>query len=92
MADALALPRRMDTASVSVLAAQLREASNNDSVLLDARETMHIGALGAQLLVSTQQTMQAKGGSFSIFGLSERARGQLAVMGLPELTTTETAS
>ncbi|MEX0370038.1 MAG: STAS domain-containing protein [Tateyamaria sp.] len=92
MADPIALPRRVDSASVPVLAAQLREASAQDSINVDARETMYLGALGAQVLVSAARTMQAKGGTLSITGLTDRAASQLAIMGVEELTNSEGVS
>lgn len=89
-ANPVALPQRVTASNVAVIAAQLREAAVGDAVRIDARNTTHLSALGAQLLLSTRKTMQDKGGAFSIDGLTERAKGHLAIMGLDTLTKTET--
>ncbi|MEL6464577.1 MAG: STAS domain-containing protein [Pseudomonadota bacterium] len=89
MSVVVSLPRRLDTATVPDVTVQLIEALHHDTMTLDARQTVHIGALGAQMLLSAQCTMQASGGTFRIIASNKRVREQLTVMGLPQLPTSE---
>ncbi|MEM8654185.1 MAG: STAS domain-containing protein [Pseudomonadota bacterium] len=85
----IALPRRLDAATVSDMAAQLIGAALHDDMTLDASQTVHIGALGAQLLLSAQLTTQGNGGTFRLRAPNSRVRDQLSVMGLSQLSMPE---
>lgn len=90
MDSVFALPRRLDAATTPDLSTKLGEITRQHSDIdLDAAQTVHIGALGAQLLLSVQRSIQDQNGAFRLLNLSDRARDQLAMMGLTELSLQE---
>ncbi|MEL6449892.1 MAG: STAS domain-containing protein [Pseudomonadota bacterium] len=82
MSEPIVLPARLDPDAVATLATDMRGAALCDTVQIDASAVMHLGALGAQLLLSTAKTAKTLGGRVSIVAISDRARDQLAAMGL----------
>ncbi|KIC48843.1 STAS domain-containing protein [Tateyamaria sp. ANG-S1] len=87
MNDVIPLPVRLDAATAPLLAAELLTCDPHADMRLDAGETVHIGALGAQVLASARQTTVANGTTLIIANLQPRASQQLTLMGLTELTT-----
>ena len=89
MADPVLLPERLDAATAAGVARALSANAEPDDVHVDARNTAHMGAMGAQVLLSAQQTAQSVGRTFSLLNVQERARDQLHLMGLSKLLMPE---
>ncbi|WP_299612883.1 STAS domain-containing protein [uncultured Tateyamaria sp.] len=89
MGEVIALPRRLDAATAPALAADLLDYVQLSDLYLDARDTTHVGAMGAQVLLSAKRTMETSARTFKLLNLSDRARSQLSNMGLVELLPPE---
>lgn len=85
----ITLPRRLDAAAASALAAELLDKSRLGDLHIDASATTHIGALGAQVLLSAHRSMQDMNKDFRISHMQVRARAHLSSMGLAELIPPE---
>ena len=92
MNDVIRLPARLDVVASPNVMAALLECDHTSALCLDAAETLHIGAMGAQVLLSAYRTADANGTAFSIANLQPRAHQQLTLMGLTELTTPKEAT
>ncbi|WP_299767726.1 STAS domain-containing protein [uncultured Tateyamaria sp.] len=89
MADPIPLPKRLDTASAPDLLSQLVAHPPGSDVLLDAQNTSHIGALGAQVLLSARRRAVENNTSFCVLHVQNAVHDQLSAMGLMELTQQE---
>ncbi|MBY5932601.1 STAS domain-containing protein [Tateyamaria omphalii] len=92
MNDVIPLPARLDAVAAPILAADLLTRDLCNDLCLDASETVHIGAMAAQVLLSLRRTADANEISLSIDNLQPRPRQQLQLMGLTELTTRKDAT
>jgi len=89
MTATVALPERLDLASAASLADTLRAQMGAD-VTLDASAVAHLGALGAQVLLSAAATWTATGHVLSLDRPSGDFLAQLAELGLdPAALTTD---
>ncbi len=82
MADAICLPAKLDTVALRDLCTDLTRALGERELRLDAGDVTHMGALGAQMILAAARDLRACGGAFEIVAISDRARDQLAMMGL----------
>lgn len=89
MADPIPLPQRLDAASAPHLLSQLLAHPASSDVLLDAQDTTHIGALGAQVLLSAQRRAAENNTSFCVLHVQDTVHDQLCAMGLWDLTQQE---
>ncbi|WP_299147746.1 STAS domain-containing protein [uncultured Tateyamaria sp.] len=82
MSDVVVLPARLDVTGVGDVHAHLRAVAAGGVVRVDASNVTHMGALGAQLLLSAGKTARDAGGGLDLVHVSARALDQLADMGL----------
>lgn len=87
MIDVIPLPVRLDAATAPRLASDLSARDMSAGLCLDARQTQHIGAMGAQVLLSARTTVEAHGATLTLTHLGDRAHQQLCLMGLEDLAT-----
>ena len=80
MSDPLQLPERLDLSTALQLVSDLREIDGD--VKIDAAKVTHLGALCLQALLAASRDANAKGHTFDIPGLSEKATEQLGFMGI----------
>ncbi|APX11449.1 STAS domain-containing protein [Tateyamaria omphalii] len=92
MNDVVSLPARLDATTAPELMAELLAYDHAADIRLDAAKTVHIGAMGAQVLLSACRTADASNRTLSIDNLQPRAHQQLSLMGLTELTTPKEAT
>lgn len=81
MTATVSLPERMDLTSVASLADTLRAQIGAD-VTLDAAGVRHVGALGAQVLLSAVATWSATGHALTLDRPSDDFLTQMAELGL----------
>lgn len=85
------LPERLDLSTVTDVCADLRLIDGPD-IHLDARNLRHLGALGAELLLSAQASAQARGGRLILSSRSEAVDLALTDLGLADIFASEDAS
>jgi chemotaxis protein CheX len=85
------LPARLDSAAAFQLADALRAHEGAD-VVLDASGVELMGAKAMQTLLVAAAAWRAAGHRFAVADLSDKARGQLAVQGLADLSLIEGAA
>lgn len=86
MTDTITLPARMDGSVLKDMLPTLVAAVKAKALCVDAQEVSHFGALGAQLILAAARDVRNAGGTFEMTAISDRAREQLAAMGLsPEM-------
>ncbi|WP_147104915.1 STAS domain-containing protein [Tateyamaria sp. syn59] len=91
MNDVIPLPPRLDAVAAPTLLAKLLDCDQTADIRLDATETIHIGALGAQVLLSAHRTTEVNGTALSITNLQPRAQQQLTLMALTALMAPQEA-
>lgn len=91
MTAQVVLPARVDSTAAVALAEQLRAACGADLVV-DASATTHLGALGLQTLLVAAGAWRDGGLRFTVATLSAEVAGQLAEMGLTDLSVLEGAA
>ena len=91
MTAQVVLPARVDSAAAVALTEELRAASGADLVV-DASATTHLGALGLQTLLVAAGAWRTSGHRFTVATLTEEVAGQLAELGLTDLSALEGAA
>ena len=81
MTERIELPRKLDSAAAVELFDRLR-AEPQTSFVIDAAETEHLGALGAEVLIVAARSRGASGVDFSVEHLGDGVRDQLRTLGL----------
>jgi anti-anti-sigma regulatory factor len=84
----IVLPARLDSAAAVQLAATLRDRVGTD-VLLDASGVDLLGAKALQTLLVAAGAWRAAGHAFSVADLRTEVRGQIATLGLSNLSQIE---
>ena len=82
MSEPLKLAARLDLSEAQALSQSLSERDFSASVVVDASDVTHMGAICVQTLISAAREAQSAGGSFEIVNAGERVEDQLSVMGL----------
>lgn len=88
MTAPVVLPARLDSAAAAELALALGAHEGGD-VALDAAGVDLMGAKALQTLLVAAAAWRAAGHGFAVTGLSEKVRGQLAMLGLADLSRIE---
>ena len=88
MTAPVVLPARLDSAAAAELAQALR-AHEGGGVALDAAGVELMGAKAVQTLLVAAAAWRAAGHGFAVTGLTDKVRGQLAVLGLADLRLIE---
>ena len=88
MTAPVVLPARLDSAAAAELAQALGAYEGAD-VALDAAGVDLMGAKALQTLLVAAAAWRAAGHGFAVTGLSEKVRGQLAMLGLADLSRIE---
>ena len=91
MTAPLVLPAKLDSAAAIQLARDLLAHQGAD-VALDASAVDLMGAKAMQTLVVAAASWQAAGHRLSVANLPDRARDQLALMGMTDLSLLEGAA
>jgi chemotaxis protein CheX len=91
MTAPVVLPARLDSAAAIQLASELRGREGAD-VALDASGVEVVGAKAMQTLVVAAASWRAAGHRFSLTDLPEKVRGQLAMLGISDLSLLEGAA
>lgn len=81
MTKELALPTRIDYASLDAIYAEIKEARGED-VILDGSSVKHFGSSGLQLLLSAHRSWDRDGFRFSVANPSEKFSEHLEMLGL----------
>lgn len=81
MAAVIALPERMDISSCKDLLPQL-VASRGQDLELDGNAVRHIGAVGAQLLLSANNSWMEDSATLTVTGLGDPATKCLSSLGV----------
>lgn len=82
MAESISLKERLDTAAATDLCEALSNMPASSKVVLDASAVTHFGAQTLQVILSAADTFSKQGGSVTCSGITDRAEGQLAAMGI----------
>jgi anti-anti-sigma regulatory factor len=88
MTAQVVLPARLDSAAAAELAQALR-AHEGAEVALDAAGVDLMGAKALQTLLVAAAAWRDAGHGFAVTGLTEKVRGQLAMLGLADLSLIE---
>jgi anti-anti-sigma regulatory factor len=87
----LNLPRKLDRTAAFALARDLSARTGVD-LDLDARQTLVLGTLAVQVILSAAQTWRRTGHAFRLTGLGPEGRAQIELLGLgPAALGEETA-
>ncbi|MCV6598699.1 MAG: STAS domain-containing protein [Mangrovicoccus sp.] len=81
MTAALTLPDRLDISSCQALLPRLLELRAQD-LEADGSSVKHIGAIGAQFLISAKNSWEKDASRFAVHGLSEAMIDSLRELGL----------
>jgi anti-anti-sigma regulatory factor len=85
MTAPVVLPARLDSAAAAELAQALCAREGAD-VALDAAGVDLMGAKALQTLLVAAAAWREAGHGFAVIGLTEKVRGQLAMLGLTDLS------
>ena len=89
--ERIALPPRVDSAAAVRLAEDLRTRAARD-VTVDAAAATHLGALGLQTLLVAARAWRDAGHAFAVENIGPDVAGQLADLGLADLSLLEGAA
>jgi anti-anti-sigma regulatory factor len=87
----LVLPARVDRAAAAALTEELRAHAAAD-VAVDAGAVTQLGALGLQTLVVAARAWRDAGHDFAVHDIGPEVAGQLADLGLADLSLLEGAA
>ncbi len=91
MSETVSLPERLDLSTAPDLAQTLLNYPADKTLLLDASQVSHFGALGLQVVLAAVFRANEAGGSIQLQNTPDRALEQLKAMGTsPEIITEAT--
>lgn len=79
MADPILLPPRLDLSSVPAVLSALKLEPETETLVLDAANVTHFGALGLQMILALARTM---GDRVQLINVTDKALEQLHWMGM----------
>tara|TARA_R110002126_G_scaffold42178_7_gene122116 strand:- start:3981 stop:4250 length:270 start_codon:yes stop_codon:yes gene_type:complete len=89
MADPIVLPSRLDLSSVPAVLTELTACPADESLVLDASQVVHFGALGMQVILSAFKTA---GDRIQLINVSDKVLEQMRWMGMTPETIAEVAT